>query len=434
MAVSTRIYCGGALAFGGPAVIADLKAAGYDTVIVWSVHVNGANPCSGQPGDLILNDTRIVTTTSAGNPQYAEATPMNLPIHLASLRQGGKVRIIFSVGSGGVSDWTNIQALMGTGVPTSGNVLYDNFKALKDAMAAVPGGDIDAIDFDNEDNINTEVMVNFGQMLANIGYKSVTLCPYSPPVDDWGQQPPPEDPTTQVWIDTLKQLDAANPGFVSAIHLQCYSGGSINTTQGYVGKWIGLINAAMGSGFDGASLMIPGLAAAQNDTNTHWWNSDPWAQGACVTKQPGVAQYGEGDWSGHLMTVCGTTPDVAMQLAQANGAVTFFFFCNEYVTFGGRKFFPGDAVFFTGTPRWGGAPQCDGYYRSCGCSDVAPSGCPSNLQAQYTTWKTDAPGGGFIWMYDSILSYLTSGCCGGTPEHPAATATAYREAITNGLS
>jgi hypothetical protein len=306
----------------------------------------------------------------------------------------------------------------------------------------VTGGDIDAIDFDNEDNIVTSVMVNFGQMLANIGYASVTLCPYSTPVEWWVQNSPPEDPTTQIWIDTLQQLDAAvKPGFVSAIHLQCYSGGSDNTTDGYVAQWIDLINAAMGPGFNGASLMIPGLSALGNTAGNAWWDKDTSSQGACVQQKPGVAQYGGSDWSGYLITVSGTTPDAAMQIAQANGAVTFFFYCNANVSLRGQNFPPGSAVFFTGAPWWGGAAMCDGYYLSCNCGSqnagLAASGCPADLQAQYKAWKTDAthtPAGGFIWMYDSIMSCLTSGCCGGTESSPATTATAYREAITNGLS
>lgn len=437
MAVSTRIYGGGAIAFGGPAVIADLQAAGYDTVIMWSVHVNATKyDCNGihyYPGDLILNNTRIVS-----QGVYAEMVPMNLPVNLASLRNGG-VSILFSVGPGA---WANIQTLMGTGVPGPENVLYQNFQALKNAMAAVTGGDIDGIDFDNENNIGTDVMVNFGQMLANIGYASVTLCPYSPPLG-WGPGSPPEDSTTQVWIDTLQQLDAAvKPGFVSAIHLQCYSGGGENTQTGYVAEWINLINAAMGPDFNGASLMIPGLSTTLSESSK-WWNKSTWSQGACVQKHPGVAQYGDGDWSGHLMTLCGTTPNAAMQTAQTNGAITFFFFCNQPVSFGGRLFNPGDAVFFTGAPRWGSAPQCDGYFLGCDCSDslnfgLAASGCPKDLQAQYSAWNTGdsqtTPGGGFIWMYDHIMTCLTCGGCGGTAEHPTTTARAYRDAIANGLS
>jgi len=39
MPASTRIYVSGAFAFGGQPAVDDLLAAGYNTVIVWSVHV-----------------------------------------------------------------------------------------------------------------------------------------------------------------------------------------------------------------------------------------------------------------------------------------------------------------------------------------------------------------------------------------------------------
>ena len=412
MAVSTRIYGGGAIAFGGQPVINDLKSAGYSTVIMWSVHVIGTDHISKgvqyYKGDLVLNDTRIVSKGT-----YHEQETMNLAANLADLRQGGKVGIVFSVGSGGVEDWTHIQALMGKD-PGPSNILFQNFQALLEAMAKPDGGGIDGVDYDNEDNLNTDVMVEFGQMLAKIGYPHVTLCPYV---------------ATDVWTDTL----------YSAIHLQCYSGGSGNTPL----DWIKAFNAKMGSGFDAASLMMPGLSTAQSSLGSKWWDtkSSPPSPGACVKKEGSVAQYGESDWSGYLKTVSNTTPDEAMQVAQADGAVTFFFYCNGPLVLPGRTFAPKDAVFFTGAPWWGSAPQCDAYYLACECTgslNPAGDGCPDALQKQYKAWNTGdpktTPGGGFIWLYDSVLTCLTSSCCGGTPSKPVATATAYREAITDGLS
>jgi hypothetical protein len=121
---------------------------------------------------LILNDTPIVS-----DGVYQEAETMDLPSRFAQLHKAG-VQVIFSVGAGGTQDFSNIGTLLEGGVPGPGNALYDNFKALEDAMVS-GGGDIDAIDFDNEDDIQTSIMVNFGSMLANIGYASVTLCPYN---------------------------------------------------------------------------------------------------------------------------------------------------------------------------------------------------------------------------------------------------------------
>jgi hypothetical protein len=131
----------------------------------------------------------------------------------------------------------------------------------------------------------------------------------------------------------------------------------------------------------------------------------------------------------------------------APGGETFFFYCRGPLDLGpGKQFRAGDAVFFAGQPWWGSAPQCDGYALSGGCTNIynMSGACPSDLQTQYAAWKTQAyppgsgklypPNGGFIWLYDSIVSCILGGCCGGTEKAPATTALAYRQAITNGLS
>lgn len=397
MTASTRIYAGGALAFGGQPAINDMLAAGYSTVIVWSVHVT-------TDGTLILNDTQIV---SGG--VYKEAEPMNLPANLAQLHKAG-VEIIFSVGAGGTSDFTNIATLLGGKPGGPGNVIYDNFKALKQAMVAA-GGDIDAIDFDNEDNIETSVMLNFGITLANIGYAHVTFCPYD---------------NNSIWYATMKALVAAQgKSFVNAIHLQCYSGGSGNINA--VSDWTKGFNNAGGD-----ALMIPGLATNQSSSGPWWHNNEP---GGSVQTVPNVAMYGEANWDNYLYTQNFSNVNAAFQAAGTEAS--FFFYCRGPMVLGnGRSFQTGDAVFFTGTPWWGSAPQCDSYYLGQPCTnllDPLPGACPSDLENQYKTWGSSVDGG-FIWLYDSVISCLLAGCCGGSMEQPATTALAYREAITNGLS
>ncbi len=404
MTASTRIYTGGAIAFGGQPAINDLLAANYNTVIVWSVHV-------ATDGTLILNNTQIV---SGG--VYKEADPLNLPSRLAQLRKAG-AEIIFSVGAGGTTDFATIAALLGGKPAGPGNALYDNFQALKQAMVTA-GGDIDAIDFDNEDDVDASVMVNFGITLANIGYAHVTFCPY----DKWNTQP---------WFDTMKGLVAAKgSAFVNAIHLQCYSGGSPNLD--HVDVW--------NTGFKkagGKALMIPGLATNQSAPGP-WWYQPPGGQagpGANVQKVPNVAMYGEGNWDNYLYTQNCSSIDNALQAAQT--AASFFFYCRGPMVLGnGRSFQTGDTVFFTGSPWWGSAPQCDAYYLGPPCNNPynsLPGACPSDLQTQYKKWGSTVDGG-FIWLYDSVISCLLSSCCGGSMDKPAGTALAYREAITNGLT
>jgi hypothetical protein len=398
MTVSTRIYAGGAVAFGGQPAITDLLSAGYSTVIVWSVHVSS-------DGTLILNDTQIV---SGG--VYKEAEPMNLPSRLAQLHKAG-VEIIFSVGAGGTQDFTNIAALLGGKPGGPGNVIYDNFQALKQAMVAA-GSDIDAVDFDNEDNPESDVMVNFAITLANIGYAHVTFCPYS-------DQP--------MWYSTMKALVAAQgTDFVNAIHLQCYSGGGWNVDQ--VSDWVSGFNKA-----GGKALMIPGLATNQAAPGPWWYDN---AMGANVIKVPNVAMYGEANWDNYLYTQNFPSVDAALQGTQT--AASFFFYCRgSLILSNGRSFNPGDAVFFTGVPWWGSAPQCDSYYLGGPCNNPYNppplQACPADLQGQYKTWGSSVDGG-FIWLYDSVISCLLSGCCGGSMDQPAGTALAYREAITNGLT
>jgi hypothetical protein len=398
MSVNTRIYAGGAITFGGQPAIDDLLGAGYSAVLVWSVHVEAS-------GTLVLNNTQIVA-----NGVYQEALPMNLPSRLAQLRKAG-MQILFSVGSGGSQDFQNIGTLLNQGGGAN-NPLYKNFKALKDAMVA-GGGDIDAVDFDNEDDMQTSIMVGFGSMLASIGYASVTFCPYY---------------TDQVWTDTYTQLlGKYGKGFVSAIHLQCYSGGTGNSPE----PWGQMIAASGGN-----TLLIPGLATNQAAPGPWWYHNAP---GGSVVKTPNVAMYGQGDWSGMLRRGNYASADLAMQATL--GGETFFFYCREYMNLGpGKQFQPGDAVFFAGIPWWGSAPQCDAYALSGGCSNIyelnLPGACPSDLQTQYGKWKTEKypPDGGFIWLYDSVVNCLLSGCCGGTEKAPVTTAKAYRESITSGLS
>lgn len=400
MTASTRIYAGGALAFGGQPAINDLLAAGYNTVIVWSVHVDTS-------GNLILNDTQIV---SGG--VYKEAQPMNLPSRLAQLHKAG-IEIIFSVGAGGTSDFTNIAALLGGKPGGPGNVIYNNFQALKQAMVSA-GGNIDAIDFDNEDNLETGVMVNFGITLANAGYTNVTFCPYS------GQS---------TWYATMKGLVAAKgPSFVNAIHLQCYSGGGWNIGQ--VSNWVQGFKQA-----GGQALMIPGLGTNQAAPGPWWYNNAP---GGNVKTVPNVAMYEGANWDNYLYTQNFPSINAAFKAAQT--AASFFFYCRgPLILTNGRSFQTGDAVFFTGSPWWGSAPQADAYYLGGPCTNIynpnppMTGACPSDLQAQYKTWGSSVDGG-FIWLYDSVISCLLSGCCGGTIEQPVATALAYRQAITNGLS
>jgi len=82
---------------------------------------------------------------------------------------------------------------------------------------------------------------------------------------------------------------------------------------------------------------------------------------------PNVAQYGGGDWSGYVKTVSNCTPQSAQRIAMLDPAISFLFYCREPMVLESNawstptSFQPGDAVFFSGTPWFGSAPQCDSY-------------------------------------------------------------------------
>lgn len=90
----------------------------------------------------------------------------------------------------------------------------------------------------------------------------------------------------------------------------------------------------------------------------------PWA------KTGNVAMYGGADWSNYKKTVPDCTPEQARRIAILDPTISFFFCAREYMVLtnpawpGPRTFNPGDAVFFSGEPWWGSAPQCDGYVKT----------------------------------------------------------------------
>lgn len=219
--IMAAIYGGGPLYSGGSAVIADLKRSGFTTVIAWSVHVS-------TNGDLVYNDTKIVSGgTCIGDPDW--------PARLSDLKEGGSVnRLLFSVGSGGVSDFGHIKDLIASQGTGPDSILCRNFRSLK---AAIPV--IDGIDFDDEDLYHQATIVQFAQMLNGMGYQ-VTFCPYT---------------YTTFWVDCLQALNSKTPGLVTGFSLQCCAGGTGNDPQ----AWITAIADAMGSGFDARGFVFPGL-------------------------------------------------------------------------------------------------------------------------------------------------------------------------------
>ena len=194
------VYGGGPIYLHDTTTIPELRASGFTTVVVWTIHINTA-------GDLNFNAEFLAVS----NGQYVgHSVHPNFPVNMALLKtQPTSInRIEFGLSASGSSTFANIKTIItaqGTG-PTS--ILYKNFKALKDSIPSV-----DAINFDDESTYNVASSVQFSVMLADLGYK-VTLCPYT---------------NSTYWTSVASQTNTQRPGTVDAIFLQCYSGGAANS-------------------------------------------------------------------------------------------------------------------------------------------------------------------------------------------------------------
>lgn len=180
-----------------------LRASGFTTVILWSIHVDSTS------GNLVLNDQLVVSNgTYVGNSTW--------PSQLAMLKTAPTSvnRIEVSVGAWGVNDFQSVQSLMSSQGTNTTSILYRNFLALKKATGAT------AVDFDDEMLYDVGTTVKFGQMLSSLGYK-VTLCPYL---------------NGPFWQTVYNQLGTS----VDAVYLQCYAGGSGNNPASWNPYFSGL--------------------------------------------------------------------------------------------------------------------------------------------------------------------------------------------------
>jgi len=195
---SSAIFGGGPFYSGGTATMNALRASGYTTVNLWTLHVY-----ADAGGSLIYNDQLVVANGAyVGNAAW--------PAQLATLKTAptSVKRIEWSVGSWGANDFLAIKTLMDTYGTNPDSLLYRNFLALKNATGA------DAIQFDDETQYDVTTAVRFGRMLSAIGYK-VALCPYTNPT---------------FWQSVYNQLGT---GIVDAVYLQCYAGGAWNDPAGW---------------------------------------------------------------------------------------------------------------------------------------------------------------------------------------------------------
>ncbi|MDQ8051106.1 hypothetical protein [Luteibacter sp.] len=191
----SAVYGGGPFYSGGTPVMDDLRASGFTTVMLWSVHVD-------TNGDLHLNDEPLISDGNYVGPNTGWSA------ELATLKQAPTSvnRIEVSIGAGGTTDFESIQALVngtGAGAGTGpDSILYRNFQLLKQITGA------DAANFDDESAYDLASATAFGQMLAGLGYK-ITFAPYT---------------NRSFWVSLKANLGSA----VEKIYLQDYAGGTGN--------------------------------------------------------------------------------------------------------------------------------------------------------------------------------------------------------------
>ena len=128
------------------------------------------------------------------------------------------------------------------------------------------------------------------------------------------------------------------------------------------------------------------------------------------TKTPDVAQYQAASWENHVKTVSNTTVEAARRIAVMNPDITFFFYCRESINLGTQGTFQaGDAVFFSGKPWFGSAPQCDSYIKEqLTVGYISGNDTDGDmLPAKCFTLEQGGPGFDIVVYFATNLQYVT---------------------------
>ncbi|WMJ22789.1 discoidin domain-containing protein [Paludicola sp. MB14-C6] len=284
----SAIFGGGPFYQGGQSVMNDLRASGFNTVIIWSIHVN-AN------GDLVLNDSLVCSGGNYVGQQAWVTQWATLKTAPTSVN-----RIEVSIGAWGCRDFENIRDLINSQGTGSSSILYRNFQALKAATGA------DAVNYDDESCYDVASSVQFGQMCNTLGYK-VALCPYT---NDY------------YWSSVKNQLGTS---IVDRVYLQCYAGGSSNSPsawKGYMGMDVipGLWCLNSSSGGDTASSVQSQLTNwSSSSVGGFMWLYDDMMQ----LSSPNATA----DYAAAINNAFSSTPPVGNNLA-LNATAT----ANQYVS------------------------------------------------------------------------------------------------------
>lgn len=194
----SAIFGGGPFVEGREEVLEDVTASGFNTIMIWSVHIHG-------DGTLYLNDTKAVDHGKLVIGQESVEFWGKLKGENSSIE-----RIELSVGAGGCTDFEEIKKYIEKDGAGKETVLYQNMQTLIEATGA------DAVNFDDESCYDLKSATAFGQMCAEMGMK-ITFCPYV---------------NISFWSNLAKALGED----ADRVYLQCYSGGQLNDNQ-YAKMW-----------------------------------------------------------------------------------------------------------------------------------------------------------------------------------------------------
>ncbi len=191
------ILGGGPVYMHDPEHVKELKSAGYNELIVWSVEVKSN-------GDLNLNGEFPLTS---GGKYVGDQTWPEFAKDLKKIKSGKVTRITLSIGSSNFGDFQDIKSLIDSQGTGKKSILYKDFAAIAKVLP------VDAIDFDDENSYDSESTIKFAVMLGGLGYH-VTMNPYT---------------NSSYWTSVVSQINTQTPGLVDGIHLQTFAGGQGNT-------------------------------------------------------------------------------------------------------------------------------------------------------------------------------------------------------------
>jgi hypothetical protein len=105
---------------------------------------------------------------------------------------------------------------------------------------------------------------------------------------------------------------------------------------------------------DSESSIVPSTSTPIPQKTVISWN-----------KKSNVAEYGDANWNNLIKKVSNVTIDEAKEIGEENSNITYFFYVKKRVTLADKgTFYPGDAVYFSGSPWYGNAPQADSYEKN----------------------------------------------------------------------